>query len=85
MTGNWKNNVQVQDLGPNDRLQLLCRKCGKHRLLTGSELLKRNGARYLYLFEVEQRARCRQRGCGGTMRLSWPSVGETSGFVGGIA
>lgn len=85
MTGNWKANVQVLDLGSDDRLALACRRCGKTRYLTGADLNAREGAARLYLFEVEARARCRQRGCGGKMRLSWPGTGETSSFVGGIA
>lgn len=85
MTANWKSNIQVLDLEPDTRLQLLCRKCGKHRFITGAELHARKGAMRLWLYEVEERARCRQRGCGGYMRLSWPASGETSGFVGGIA
>ncbi|HEY9091770.1 hypothetical protein [Parasphingorhabdus sp.] len=82
---NWKRNIQVLDLEPSDRLELLCRKCGKLRWLTGEELLSRPDAKYLWLEDVERRARCRQRGCGGTMRMAMPGEGETSGFVGGIA
>ena len=82
---NWKRNIQVLDLEPNVRLELVCRKCGKLRWLTGQELLERQSAKYLYLEDVERRARCRQRGCGGIMRMAMPGEGETSGFVGGIA
>lgn len=85
MSANWKSALQVLDLEPSDRLLLLCRKCRKHRYITGEELQARGGAARLWLYEVEERARCRQRGCNGAMRLSWPSMGETSGFVGGIA
>ncbi|MEW4468987.1 hypothetical protein AB1K62_14265 [Parasphingorhabdus sp. JC815] len=82
---NWKRNIQVLDLEPGVRLELACRKCGKMRWLTGRELLERQSAKYLYLEDVERRARCRQRGCGGLMRMAMPGEGETSGFVGGIA
>ena len=82
---NWKRNIQVLDLEPGVRLELVCRKCGNLRWLTGQELLERQSARYLYLEDVERRGRCRQRGCGGIMRMAMPGVGETSGFVGGIA
>lgn len=82
---NWKDNIQVRDLRPEETLALRCRYCGKVRRVTGAELAARNGAMFLYLSEVEARARCRQRGCNGAMLLSWPATGETAGFVGGIA
>ncbi|MPT48234.1 MAG: hypothetical protein E2598_07400 [Sphingobium sp.] len=82
---NWKTNIQVLDLTPDDRLEMICKKCGHLRYLTGAQLLARNGAARLYLDQVEARAKCTQRGCGGPMRMAKPHAGETSGFVGGIA
>lgn len=81
----WKDSIQVRDLGPDDRLELTCRSCGHVRYLTGAELQARPAASRLTLAEVEPRARCRQRGCGGRMRLAMPRQGETVGFIGGIA
>lgn len=82
---NWKDNVQVRDLHPEDGLTLRCRRCGTVRRITGAEMQVRKDAMFLYLSEVEARARCRQRGCKGAMVLAWPATGETAGFVGGIA
>lgn len=82
---NWKSNLQVLDLGHGDRLEMVCRKCGHLRYLTGEQLQARKGAARLYLDEVEARARCTQRGCDGKMRMAMPHQGDTSGFVGGIA
>lgn len=81
----WKDRIQVCDLDPADRLELLCRKCRHLRYLTGTELRARKSAARLTLAEVEQRAKCRQRGCGENMRLAMPDQGDTVGFVGGIA
>lgn len=82
---NWKSSLQVLDLAPADRLEMICKKCGHLRYLTGAQLLARKGAARLYLDEVEARAKCTQRGCEGAMRMAKPHPGETSGFVGGIA
>jgi hypothetical protein len=82
---NWKTNIQILDLEPGDRLELTCRKSGTLRWLTGEELQSRKGKERLSLGEVERRAKCRQRGCGGAMRLAMPAPQDTAGFVGGIA
>lgn len=81
---NWKSAIQVLDLTPDARLELTCKTCGHLRYLTGKALLARKGAARLYLDEVEDRARCTQRGCNGRMRMAMPATGEASGFVGGI-
>lgn len=81
----WKSSIQVLDLAADDRLEMTCRKCGHFRYLTGHGLQARKGEGRLYLDEVERRARCSQRGCGGQMRMATAPKGEASGFVGGIA
>lgn len=82
---NWRTNIQIRDLEADERLEVTCRKCGKFRWITGEELQARKGMEHLTLREVEARARCRQRGCGGYMRLAMPAPQDTAGFVGGIA
>jgi hypothetical protein len=66
---NWRTNIQIRDQEPTDRRELICRKCGKLRWITGSELQARKGLNHLALREVEARASCRQRGCGGICDL----------------
>lgn len=81
----WKARLQVLDLNDGDRIELTCRLCGRVRWLAAAELQARKGAARLTLAEVEARARCRQRGCGGGMRLALPRQGATKAFVGGLA
>ena len=81
----WKDQLQVLDLDPDSQIELTCRRCGHLRYLTGATLVARKDALRLTLSEVESRARCRQRGCSGAMRLAMPHEGDTMGFVGGIA
>ena len=80
----WKDNIQIHDLCPQDRLELACRRCKTVRYLIGTDLHLRPRQQRLTLAQVESRARCRQRGCGGAMRMAMPHLGETKGFVGGI-
>lgn len=82
---NWKTALRAADLGDDVRLELTCKRCGAVRFLSFDVILARPDGRHLYLDQVEARARCRQRGCSGPMRMALIRKGETSGFVGGIA
>lgn len=82
---NWKTDLRAADLGDDVRVELTCRKCGAVRFLTREAILSRRKGGQLYLDQVEARARCRQRGCDGAMRMALVRKGEASGFVGGIA
>jgi len=81
----WKTTLRAGDLGAETKLELSCRRCGAVRFLTAGDILARRAGAHLYLDQVEARARCRQRGCGGAMRMAMIRCGETSGFVGGLA
>ncbi|MGQ5701213.1 hypothetical protein ACUJ46_04065 [Sandaracinobacteroides sp. A072] len=82
---NWKTDLRASDLDADMRLELTCRLCGAVRSLPAEAILARRGGAMLYLDQVEARARCRQRGCNGPMRLALLRTGDASGFVGGIA
>ena len=81
----WLDTIQLRDLDADARIELTCRKCGKVRFITPAEILRLGDFGHLWLSEVQARARCKQRGCGGTMRLAMPNQTEARGFVGGIA
>lgn len=80
----WLDTIQLADLEPDTRLELTCHKCGKSRFVTPAHQMKLGDFGHLWLSKVQARARCKQRGCPGTMRLAIPARGETKGFVGGI-
>lgn len=82
---NWKTELCATDLGNDVRLELTCKRCGAVRFLAPEEILSHRSGKHLFLDQVEARARCRQRGCNGSMRMAMVRKGEASGFVGGIA
>ncbi len=81
----WKQDLQVRDLEPDQRLELTCRSCGHVRFMTAGSLLQDRDKRTLYLDEVEAKAACIRRGCRGTIRLALIGVSDVGGFVGGLA
>ncbi len=81
----WKDTLQLGDLDPDQRLEMTCTRCGHVHYLTLALVMKAGGRMTLYLDEVERRAKCRARGCKGTVRMALSRKGETSGFVGGMA
>lgn len=81
----WLDAIQLRDLDPASRIELTCRVCGKVRFVTPAELLALGDFGHLWLSQVQTRARCKQRGCKGAMRLAMPNSKAAKGFVGGIA
>jgi hypothetical protein len=83
MTG-WKQNIQVQDLDDDQRLELICTKCNRLTYTTREQICAKADYGQLYLDEIEKRARCKGRGCHGHMRMAMVRLKEMSGFVGGM-
>ncbi len=83
--GNWKTKIKVGDLAEDQKLEMICKKCG-HLAYTDKKMLCETVDRsQLYLDEIEVRARCKLRGCKGVMRMAMVRLKELSGFVGGLA
>ena len=83
--GNWKTRIKVGDLSEEQKLELICRKCGRLVYTTRTMLCEGIDRSQLYLDEIEARARCKAKGCKGRMRLAMVRLLEMSGFVGGLA
>lgn len=81
----WKDTLQLGDLEPGQRLEMTCTRCGHVNYLTSVLVMAAGGRVTLYLDEIEQRTRCRARGCRGAVRMALSRNGDTSGFVGGLA
>lgn len=84
MTG-WKQNVRVSDLADNEKLELTCKVCGHVRYLTRPMICTVPARAFLFIDEVEKKAKCRARGCKGPVRIAMVRLDEMSGFVGGLA
>ncbi len=81
----WKSELRLSDLPPAERVEILCRRCGKAHYEAAGELVRRKELAQLYVDEAERILRCKDRGCSGGVRLSRVHNGATEGFVGGMA
>ena len=82
---NWKRQLQISDLAPEQKLEMTCRRCGHVHYHTRETLLALQARPSLYLDEVEHRASCKGRDCRGGIRMVLIQNSDTSGFVGGLA
>ncbi|MFD1197485.1 hypothetical protein ACFQ3K_03980 [Brucella gallinifaecis] len=83
--GNWKTKIKVGDLGDDQRLEMICKKCGRLTYIDKQLICQSVDRSQQYLDEVEAKARCKARGCNGKMRMAMERLKELSGFVGGLA
>jgi recombinational DNA repair protein RecR len=83
--GNWKTKYKVGDLADDQKLEMICKKCGRLTYINKAMICTERGREQLYLDEVERRALCKARGCKGRMRMAMYRMDEMSGFVGGLA
>lgn len=81
----WKTEIQVRDLDAQQKIEATCRQCGHVHYLLPAELMRRPELQFTYLDELERDTRCRRRGCAAGVRLALTHVGDTGGFVGGLA
>lgn len=82
----WRQQIQVLDLAPDEKFEIRCRACNQTYTASVEALTcDLDGANFLYLDELEGRIRCRDRRCGGTVRLARVRAGDASAFIGGLA
>lgn len=81
---NWKRNIQLRDLEPEQKVELACQSCSYVRFTNAGDLIKSRSDQNLYLDEVETRLSCGHRGCTGRVILALLHQGKVSGFIGGM-
>lgn len=87
----WKTKLQLLDLSPPERIEMICGGCGHvTKIYPGDPMIARYG--HLYLDELERRGRCRRTAlkgkagdCNRPMRLLLCSNEEAHAFQAGIA
>ena len=82
---NWKTDLQLRDIEPDQKLEATCKLCGYTYYLQVKELHARPELQFIYIDELEKMSVCRARHCSGQVRLAMIHAGETEGFVGGLA
>lgn len=82
---NWKTEIQLIDLGNDQKLEVTCKTCGHSRYESIYLLATKMGMSFDYLDEVERNLPCNKSGCQGPVRIALSTKGETEGFVGGLA
>ncbi len=82
---NWKKEIKITDLDAGTLIEITCKKCGRGRYESASDLQKMPGMRNAYLDEVEKALRCHLRFCAGHVRINLIYDDKTEGFVGGMA
>lgn len=83
--GNWKTTIKASDLADDQKLEMVCRKCGRLSYADRATLCQDAERSQLYLDEIEAQERCKALRCNGRMRMSMVRLKEISGFVGGLA
>lgn len=79
---NWKATLQVRDLEPDRKVELLCRSCGFMRYVTGKHFIRSREDMNLWVDEAEVREQCLR--CKGPVRLIQYHQHKVSGWVGGM-
>lgn len=80
----WKTEIQLIDLGSDQKLEATCTVCGHFHYPNVFMLAKKQGMAHDYLDEVERNLFCPSRGCGGNMRIALVRRRDAEGFIGGL-
>jgi hypothetical protein len=81
---NWKTELRLGDIEPGRNIEVLCRKCGYSWLETVDDLLARPGFDGFMCDEAETALVCRQRGCGGRVKIFLNFDHLMEPFIGGL-
>lgn len=82
---NWKRDLKLADLAPEQMLEVTCRRCGLTRYESPQAVMAMPTMRQAYVDEAERALKCSGRFCRGPVRVSLIYDDKTEGFVGGLA
>lgn len=82
---NWKRELQLRDIDPDQHLEATCKRCGHTHYVDTAALMRQPGMQFNYMDELERMTLCKARHCGGAIRLALVHDRDTEGFVGGLA
>ena len=81
----WKTELQLVDLGRDQKLEVSCKTCNHTRYENPYLLCTKMGFAFEYLDEVERSLTCHNPSCRSAVRISIASSQDTEGFIGGLA
>jgi len=82
---NWKTDLQLRDLDPDQIMEFTCLACGHVHHFNAALKQMHPELLFAWLDEIERDEMCKKPGCFGQTRLAIYHKSETSGFVGGLA
>ena len=82
---NWKTDLQLRDLEPDQVMEFTCTICGHVHHCDASIKQAHPELLFAWLDEIERDEICSKPGCYGQVRLAIYYNTQTSGFIGGLA
>ena len=82
---NWKRELQLRDIGRDQRIEATCKRCGHTHYVDTAALIRQPELQFNYMDELERMTVCKARHCGGAVRFAFVHDRETEGFSGCLA
>lgn len=87
----WREDLQLRDIQPDTEIEVVCRKCGKHRYEWARDMITISGddehahnTGTLFVSELQAALVCYDRFCAGAVKVAIMHDHLEEGFVGGM-